>query len=366
MTASVLSPSALRTPVTRAPSVARPDAPPTLPRRPELDTISRHWQHALDSATSALDAGTAVLAPAEIGSRKRRLTAERSESSSLLRSLAHIRAIKPEPWLSLVPVTPRMLGLDRFVRGCVFDLDGVLTDSGQLHAAAWAHVFDSFLLQLAHETGWQFIPFDRASDYRAYLDGRLRIEGIHAFLASRGIHLPEGHAEDGADVETAHGLARRKGELLRRALETHGLAPLPGARRYLQATGHARLGRAVVSASSSTVPMLEVVGLDHLVDARVDAAAMQRDGLHPRPAPDLLLAACRGLGIPPDQAATLTNSGPGVVAGRRAGLVVIGIGSGAQGELLRDFGAERVVPSLWALLDSRLAQGLRDEPHRRA
>jgi beta-phosphoglucomutase-like phosphatase (HAD superfamily) len=347
----------------RSPAPAHRASPP----RRELDTIARFWQSALDAAGSALDAETAILPAAELASRRRRLTAERLGSGTLLGQLAHVRGIKPEPWLPPIPVTPFLLGLDKCVQGCIFDLEGVLTDSGPLHAAAWAHVFDSYLLGLAHDTGWQFAPFDPASDYLTYLDGRLRIDGIHAFLASRGLRVPEGRAQDSPDASTAYGLARRKGQLLARALETRGLATLSGGRRYLQATGYAQLGRAVVAASSSTVPMLELVGLEHLIETHVDANAMQREGLHPRPAPDLLLAACRGLGVDPARAATLTHTGAGVVAGRRAGLAsVIGIGSGTRAELLRDFGADIVVPSLLALLDARLVEGAHDEPHRRA
>jgi beta-phosphoglucomutase-like phosphatase (HAD superfamily) len=335
--------------------------------RPELDTITRLWGSALDAAASALNAEAPILPTTELGARRRRLTAERLESRELLTSLAHVRGIQPEPWLPLLHVTPTMLGLDTAVQGCIFDLEGVLTDSGPLHAAAWGVVFDSYLLGLAHDTGWRFAPFDPESDYATYLDGRLRIDGVYAFLASRGIRVPEGRPDDGVDARTAHGLARRKGELLARALETRGLATLAGGRRYLQASGYAQLGRAVVSASSSTLPMLELVGLNHLVETEVDATAMHLDGLHPRPAPDLLLAACRGLGVAPESAATLTHTGAGVVAGRRGGLAtVIGVGTGARADLLRDVGADLVVPSLLALLDPRLSQGAHDEPHRRA
>ena len=341
-----MSATVLRRP---APSAATFIPRPGLSARPELDTVTSHWQAAFDTAGRALDADAAILPPAETAARRRQLALERHESGSLLRKLAHVRGIEPAPWLPQGPVTASMLGLERAVRGCVFDLDGVLTDSGLVHAAAWAGVFDPFLLHLAHETGRHFMPFDRDADYRTFLDGRLRIEGVHAFLASRGIRVPEGHPEDDASVETAHGLARHKGELLEHSLGQRRLAALPGARRYLQGAGYAGLGRAVVSASTSTLPMLELVGLEHLVDARVDADAMRSQRLRARPAPDLLLAACRRLGIDPGEAVALTHSGAGVVAARRAGLAVIGIGTASQADLLRDFGAERVVPGLSAL-----------------
>jgi HAD superfamily hydrolase (TIGR01509 family) len=236
----------------------------------------------------------------------------------------------------------------------VFDLDGVLTDSGLLHAWAWAETFDPFLLQLAEKTGWQFIPFDREADYRDYLDGRPRLQGVHTFLAGRGIRLPAGSPEDAASAETAYGLARRKSELLTRELHARGVTPLDGAQRYLEAAGRAGLGRAVVSASTSTLPMLELAGLGTLVEERVDAEVIRAEGLRPRPAPDLLLEACDRLGVEPGAAVTFTHSPAGIAAGRTAGLTVIGVGRADDAERLRDYGADRGVGSLGVLLDRRV------------
>jgi HAD superfamily hydrolase (TIGR01509 family) len=243
-----------------------------------------------------------------------------------------------------------MLGVPEGVSACLFDLDGVLTDSGVLHARAWAEVFDEFLLRSSETTGWHFIPFDRQVDYRDYIDGRSRLEGAEAFLASRGMQLPD----------AARDLAARKGAALERALHQRGVAALPGARRYLEAAGHAGLGRAVVSASSSTLPMLELAGLTSVVEERVDADVIRTEHLRSRPAPDLLLDACRRLGARPEDAVTLTHSAAGVAAGHAAGLTVIGVGSGTDAELLHGFGAEQVVPSLRSLLDPRLARPSRE------
>ena len=215
-----------------------------------------------------------------------------------------------------------MLGLPATVRACLFDLEGVLTDSAVLHALAWGEVFDDFLLRLADKTGWQFIPFDRDSDYRTYLDGRPRLEGVHAFLDSRGIRLPEGRPDDPERMPTPpRGLARRKGEALARCLRQRGVTALAGARRYLEVAGQAGLARAVVSASASTLPMLELAGLATLVEERVDADVIRAEGLRARPAPDLLLVACRRLGVRPEEAVTFTHSAAGVAAGHAAGLV---------------------------------------------
>ena len=262
--------------------------------------------------------------------------------------------VRPTPWLSPVPVNNRMLGIPATVSACVFDVEGVLTDSAVLHALAWGEVFDDFLLRLSEKTGSHFIPFDRVADYRAYVDGRSRLEGVHAFLGSRGIRVAEGRLDDSGQADTAWGLAKRKGEALARGLRQRGVTALPGSLRYLQAAGRAGLKRAVVSASANTLPMLELSGLATLVEECVDAAAMRSEGLRSGPAPDLLLVACRRLGVSPENAVTLTHSPAGIAAGNAAGLAVVGVGDGAQAELLRGFGAERVVPSLEALLDRRL------------
>ena len=131
-----------------------------------------------------------------------------------------------------------MLGLPPTVAGCLFDLDGVLTDSAFVHALAWQEVFDGFLLELGHTTGRHFEPFDRDNDYVSYLDGRPRLEGIHAFVHSRGLRIPEGDRADPPGVHSAHGLARRKSDALARVLRGRGVAALPDARRYLEAAGH--------------------------------------------------------------------------------------------------------------------------------
>jgi HAD superfamily hydrolase (TIGR01509 family) len=138
-------------------------------------------------------------------------------------------------------------------------------------------------------------------------------------------------------------------------MRARGVAALDGARRYLEAAGHADLGCAVVSSSVNTLPMLELAGLASLVDVRVDAELMEIKGLRSRPAPDILLTACGLLDVQPEEAVTLTHSPDGVAAGHAAGLDVIGVGDDATRELLEGFGAERTVPSLAALLDPRLA-----------
>ena len=343
---------------------ALPAAQPSAPL--ELDTVASAWQLALDSAERALSAARESLPGPELAERRRRLARERQETATSLAGLAQVAGVKPVPWLSPVPVSTRLLGLPVAVRACLFDVEGVLTDSSVLHALAWGEVFDDFLLRLSEKTGWHVVPFDRVADYRAYVDGRSRLEAVHAFLGSRGIRLPEGRADDPADADTASGMARRKGEALARGLHGRGVSALPEARRYLEAAGRAGLGRAVVSASANTVPVLELAGLAPLVEARVDAEAMRIEGLRSRPAPDVLLAACRYLGVEPEEAVTFTHTPAGVAAGHAAGVAVVAVGAGPQAELLRGFGADRVIPSLGALLAPPLSEDERDQRGRAA
>jgi beta-phosphoglucomutase-like phosphatase (HAD superfamily) len=326
-----------------------------------LQTITSQWQRALDSTERALDAAPGGSShPPDLARYRGELVLERQQIPRLLAHVAHDLGVWPVPWLSPMQVDTKMLGLADTVCACLFDLDGVLTNSALLHAWSWGEVFDDLMVRLSEKTGWHVIPFDRDADYRDFLEGRPRLEGVHAFLASRGIRLPEGDVGDAPNAETANGLARRKGEVLARRLHQRGVVALPGARRYLEAAGHAGLKRAVVSASTSTLPMLELAGLATLVDAHVDGDLIRAEGLRSRPAPDVLLVACRDLHVQAEQAVTFTQSVAGVAAGHAAGLAVIGVGDGAKAELLRGFGAKRVIPSVNAVLDSRLSDSRND------
>jgi beta-phosphoglucomutase-like phosphatase (HAD superfamily) len=328
------------------------------PRLLELDTISSRWQLALDADERALGAATESLPGAEVGHRRTHLAQERIEVARALTRLAHVEGVHPRPWLSPIPVDNDMLGLPAEITACVFDLEGVLTDSGVIHAWAWGQVFDHLLQRVSEQAGWHFIPFDREVDYREYLDGRPRLEGIHAFLASRGIRLPEGRFDDPAAADTAYGLARRKGELVTRRLRRRGASARPGVRRYLQASGHAGLRRAVVTASRHASRTLELAGLATLVEARVDGYVIQAEELRTRPAPDLLESACRSLEAEPSETVAFTHNVAGVAAGRAAGLMVIGVAEHGDAELFRALEVDRVVPSLGSMLNRRLVESV--------
>src|SRR5262249_15122281 len=144
----------------------------------------------------ALEANAGTLPPTELNERRHSLADDRREISVILTRLSAALGVDPKPWLPARPVTPRMLGLHSEARACILDLDGVLTDSDALHAAAWAETLDPLLHSLAHSTPWAIAPFDRETDYVLYFDGRTRLEGIRLFLESRGLHLPDSDVQE--------------------------------------------------------------------------------------------------------------------------------------------------------------------------
>ncbi len=330
-------------------------APAPAPAEPvghtDAHTLAAAWQHALDAAQRATDTAGVSLPAAELGPQRKELLRERQDTARLLTTFGRDIGARPLPWLSPVQVTPELLGLPRGTQACLLDLDGVLADSGALHARAWGEVFDDLLLRFADRLGWQFIPFDPVDDYATYFDGRPRLEAIHAFLDSRGIRIPEGRRDDPQTAATAQGVARRKGELVGRLLHSRGVVALPGAHRYLDAAGRAGVRRAVLSASANTATILERTGLDGLIDLQVDAELLRAEPIRSRPAPDVPLYACRRLGVEPSHAVTVTQSPAGVAAGKAAGLTVIGLG---DADLLGGFGADTVAAGLRELLDRRL------------
>jgi beta-phosphoglucomutase family hydrolase len=238
-----------------------------------------------------------------------------------------------------------VLGLPEPIEGCLFDLDGVLTPTAKVHAAAWKEMFDEFLRGRGER------PFDQVLDYDEYVDGRPRLDGVRAFLASRGIELPEGDPGDPPGEETVAGLGNRKNEIVLCMFREQGVEPYPGSVRYVQAVREAGLARAVVSSSANTVEILAAAGISDLFDSVVDGNVRRREGLPGKPAPDTFSYAARGLGLQPVQAAVFEDALAGVAAGRagRFGFVV-GVDRVGQAEALRHHGADVVVSDLAELL----------------
>jgi beta-phosphoglucomutase family hydrolase len=234
----------------------------------------------------------------------------------------------------------------------LFDLDGVLTDTAALHDKAWQATFDAFLRERAERTGEPFVPFDPVADYAAYVDGKPRADGVRDFLASRGITLPEGNADDGPQAETVNGLANRKNQAVLRLIREEGVEVFPGSRRYLEAARDAGLRRVVVSSSANTAEVLRVTGLVALVEGWIDGLAIAAHGLKGKPAPDSFLAGARCVGVEPAQAAVFEDALAGVAAGRAGGFgFVVGVDRTGQAEALREHGADIVVGDLAELLD---------------
>jgi beta-phosphoglucomutase family hydrolase len=246
-----------------------------------------------------------------------------------------------------------LLGLPDAIRACLFDLDGVLTQTAKVHAAAWKEMFDDFLRKRAARTGEAFVPFDPAEDYNRYVDGMPRYDGVRSFLASRGIDLPWGDPGDPPGKETIIGLGNRKNELVLSLIRRGGVEPYPGSVRYVHAAREAGLRCAVVSASANCREVLEAAGIDDLFDLRVDGITIEREHLKGKPAPDTFLHAARALGVAPAQAAVFEDALAGVAAGRAGGFgFVVGVDRVGQAKALREHGADVVVTDLAELLDS--------------
>jgi beta-phosphoglucomutase family hydrolase len=244
-----------------------------------------------------------------------------------------------------------MLGLPDTVRACLFDLDGVLTQTAKVHAAAWKQMFDEFLRAWAEKNEQDFIPFDARDDYDAHVDGKPRYDGVRDFLTSRGIELPEGSSDDPPAAETVRGLGNRKNELVLGIMKRDGVEPYEGSVRYLHAVREAGLRRAVVSSSANCRDVLIAAGIEDLLEVRVDGIVADEEGLKGKPAPDTYLAAAKKLGVEPSEAAVFEDALAGVESGRAGDFgCVVGVNRVGQAEALKEHGATVVVDDLAELL----------------
>ena len=247
-----------------------------------------------------------------------------------------------------------MLGLPDSVRACLFDLDGVLTQTAKVHAAAWKQMFDEYLRGRTESRGERFVPFDAVDDYDEYVDGKPRYDGVRSFLAARGIELPEGSPDDPPRAETVHGLGNRKNELVLKMIHQSGVEPYEGSVRYARAAQEAGLRRAVVSSSTNARDVLVAAGIAALFEQIVDGHLAEREHLSGKPAPDTFLAGARALELGPDSAAVFEDALAGVEAGRRGGFAfVVGVDRVGQADALRSHGADVVVHDLAELLEDK-------------
>jgi beta-phosphoglucomutase family hydrolase len=244
------------------------------------------------------------------------------------------------------------LGLPDGVRALLFDLDGVLTKTAVVHAAAWKQMFDGYLTERAQRAGQEPVAFDLDSDYGEYVDGKPRADGVRSFLRSRGIELPEGDADDPPGTETVAGLGKRKNEIVLRLIREQGVEPYEGSVRYLEAARDGGFGRAVVSSSTNCRDVLEAAGIESFFDVRVDGVVAERENLNGKPAPDTFLAAAREIGVGPGEAAVFEDALAGVEAGRAGGFAcVVGVDRVGHADALEKHGATVVVEDLAELLD---------------
>jgi beta-phosphoglucomutase family hydrolase len=236
------------------------------------------------------------------------------------------------------------LGLPEGIQACLFDLDGVVTKTAAVHAAAWKEMFDAFLRE---REGPAFRPFDAVEEYDEYVDGRPRADGVRTFLAARGIELPEGTPDDPPDAVTVHGLGNRKNVLLLEKIRTGGVEAYDGTLRYIEAARAEGMRTAIVSSSANCRDVLRAIGAEHLFDVRVDGVVAAERGLPGKPNPDTFLAAARDLGLQAQQAAVFEDALAGMDAGRSGGFgYVVGIDRVGQTDALYKHGADVVVQDL--------------------
>ena len=234
----------------------------------------------------------------------------------------------------------------------LFDLDGVLTDTASLHATCWKQTFDEYLLKRARQTGTAARPFDVATDYRLYVDGKPRFDGVRDFLRSRGIELLEGNPEDPAEAETVCGLGNRKDDLVNDAIAKVGVKPYDGSVRFIHQLRRNEFKIAVVTSSQNCAAVLRAAGLDEFFKMRVDGNTIQAQRLSGKPAPDTFLLAAKLLGVEPIRTIVVEDAISGVQAGSSGNFgLVIGVARKGNADELKHHGAHLVVFDLDELVD---------------
>jgi beta-phosphoglucomutase family hydrolase len=249
---------------------------------------------------------------------------------------------------------PRVLDLPEGITTCLFDLDGVLTQTAKIHAEAWKQMFDEYLRERAQRTGEPFREFTVSEDYEKYVDGKPRGDGVRSFLQSRGIDLPLGTADDSPDTETIYGLGLRKNDLVLKLIHDEGVEPYEGSVRFVERAREQGLHTAVVSSSTNCRDVLVAAGIEHLFEARVDGEVAEREHLAGKPAPDTFLAGAKAVGAEPAQCAVFEDAEAGVAAGRAGHFgQVVGVDRTGHAQALREHGADVVVEDLAELLEKR-------------
>lgn len=244
------------------------------------------------------------------------------------------------------------VALERF-DAWLFDLDGVLTATARIHATAWKRMFDGYLKRRAQATGKPFEPFDIDSDYRVYVDGKPRLDGVRDFLASRGISLPEGTADDPPEAETVNGLGNSKNPLVQQAIDDGAVERFDSSIAFVESLREAGVKTAVVSSSRNCQAILRAAGIEHLFDVRVDGIVAAELGLPGKPAPDTFRHAADQLGVDYMRAVVVEDAISGVQAGRAGDFgLVVGVARKGNGDELLDEGADIAVSDLGEFLSA--------------
>jgi len=246
----------------------------------------------------------------------------------------------------MTPVTPRLQDLD----AVIFDMDGVVTETAVVHAAAWKRLFDDYLRAEAAKTGAPFVPFDAAADYERYVDGKNRYDGVRSFLESRGLDLPYGSPSDAPEAETVCALGNRKDEFFLADVRENGVRPYPSTVRLIEDLRRRGVRIGLVSASRNAEEVLAGAGVRALFDEKVDGVVAAELALPGKPDPATFLEAARRLGVDPSRAAVVEDALSGVQAGHDGHFaVVVGVARSGQHEALGRAGADVVVSDLGEL-----------------
>src|SRR5499427_3303424 len=244
----------------------------------------------------------------------------------------------------------------------LLDLDGVITDTANMHAVCWKQMFDAYLQQRAVEKGEVFRPFEIATDYRLYVDGKPRSDGVRDFLTSRGIQLPEGSPDDPPQAQTVGGLGNRKNDLVNKVIEEGGVEPYEGSVKFIHQLRHQGFKIAIVTSSQNCEAVLKVTKLNAFFDVRVDGNTIRSQHLAGKPAPDTFLTAAQRLGVAPARAVVVEDAISGVEAGRRGNFgLVIGVARKGNADELRGHGAHLVVNDLCELVTDHRSSVHREE-----
>jgi len=229
----------------------------------------------------------------------------------------------------------------------LFDLDGVLTATAKVHAAAWKEMFDSFLGEWSRQHGQPFEPFQIETDYKLYVDGKPRYDGVTSFLEARGIQLPYGDPQAPPNHASISGLAQYKDELVHAILERDGVEVYPGSIKLVQALRQQGTKTGVVSSSRNCQTVLHAARIEELFDVRVDGTVADETGLAGKPNPEMFLFAARQLGVAPEHTAVVEDAIAGVQAAKSGGFgLVVGIARSGEETSLREAGADLVVTDL--------------------